>query len=120
MVLLCPLSITVVNVTGGVAPVAGVTEMAWVANGSPWKSELKMRLCGDTWICGVPVVKVTWKGEEVWPPRLSVTPILNENGPVWVGVPLRSPLGLMVSPGGLLFMENMYGGTPPVAAICWE
>ena len=61
---------------------------------------------GDTWIAEVPVIKVTWKGELLWPPRLSVTPMLNENVPVCGGVPLRSPLRLMVSPGGLLFMEN--------------
>jgi hypothetical protein len=36
-----------------------------------------------------------------------------------VGVPLTSPLLLMAIPGGGLFMPNLYGGTPPVAVICW-
>ena len=68
---------------------------------------------GCTWIAN---------GFVVLMPRLSVTCTENENGPLFVGVPLMVPPALRISPPGSApdMRDHAYGGDPPAAASTCE
>ena len=85
-------------------------EIAWEGGESAPVIAEKLRLKGEACNDGVEATMLIWNVlAGACPPKLSVTPTVNESVPTadWAGVPLRKPLTSRRSPGGTVpLVEN--------------